>query len=72
MTAPLLSWPAPPPLAPPDASPLLASTLLAIALARSSAQLADWWRENQPALKRLGARELATAVLAKDAAKQNL
>jgi len=59
----------PPPLAPPGASCLLAAILLAIDLARSAEALALWWRDHQPALRRLSTAELAVAIAAKDRAK---
>jgi hypothetical protein len=69
VTAPLLQFAQPPPLAPPGASVLLATILLAIHLAATPDDLAWWWVQHQPALKRLNPDERAIAVAAKDQAK---
>lgn len=71
MSDPLLAFrhPAPPLQIPPGASPLLASILLAIECCECVADLADWWRTHQPALRRLPRADLAEAVARKDARK---
>lgn len=65
----LFAWPEPPPIAPEGASVLLATILLAIHMAATPDDLAWWWVQHQPALKRLNPDERAIAVAAKDRAK---
>lgn len=70
MTAPLFAFAKTSRWAPPPgASPLLAAILLAIEEAASVSILADWWRDHQPALRRLSQAELALAIAEKDARK---
>lgn len=61
-----------PPADPPPASLLLAVILLAIDCARSLDDLADWWQDHKPALRRLSPPELGAAVAHKDARKRLL
>lgn len=72
MHQPLFAFPQPKPIAPPGASPLLGAILLAVECASSLADLAEWWQDHKPAIKRLPAPELAQAVAAKDLRKQTL
>lgn len=73
MPADLFAFPEPHRIALPEgASPLLAAILLAIECAPSVESLATWWRDHQPALRRLTPAELATAIAAKDARKAGM
>jgi len=65
MSAPLLQFRQPPPLAPPGASPLLATILLAIDMAASIEDLHAWSNEHDdvPALLAPVERRIAIAAL---------